>query len=145
MWVIGSFMAVMATIGAPDRIEVTIITPASSTPASALELAAPPNAIASGRLVLSNIGAEGSVLHWGATVSATACAASRPVRWLEIEPTFGSLDSGHSASIAVYASSFAASAGTLRAFLCIRSVGVVVPLIEVPIVLTVEDSAVAEP
>jgi len=140
---IAPLMTVTAAIGAPDRIEVTIDTPATST--STLTLAAPPNAIASGRLALSNPGVHGSVLHWEATASATVCAAPQPVRWLEIEPASGSLEGGHSASVAIYASSFAASTDMRRGFLCIRSDALVEPVVEVPVALAVEGSTVATP
>jgi len=144
MRAIALFMATTAAAGAPEQIQVAV-DPASSTPASTLELAAPLNAIVSGRLVLLNSGAEGSVLHWEAATTATTCAKPQPARWLEIEPTSGSLEGGHSTGIAVYASSFAASTGVRRGFLCIRSGIVAEPLVEVPVALTVEGSIVADP
>jgi hypothetical protein len=145
MRAIASFMATMAAVGAPDRIRVKIDTPAPSATTSTLTLAAPPNAIVSGRLALFNAGAEGNVLHWEAMPSATACATPRPARWLEIEPASGSLEGGHSASMAVYASSFAASTSVRRGFLCIRSEAIVEPLVEVPVALTVEGPAAKGP
>jgi len=137
---LASFVAATAAVGAPDRIEVTIDTPASST--STLTLTAAPNAIVSGRLVLLNPDAGGSVVRWEATASATACVTPQPARWLEIEPASGSLESGHSANMAVYASSFAAGTGMRRGFLCIRSGALVEPLVEVPVALAVKGPAV---
>ncbi|MEP7043510.1 MAG: hypothetical protein ABI843_10640 [Dokdonella sp.] len=147
MFRITSFMVAIFTTGATAHIQVAVDAPASpSAPMrSTVELSTPPNAIVSARLLLFNTGTEGSVLHWEAMTSATGCAAPQPVRWLETEPAFGSLEGGHSTSVSVYASSFAASTGVRRGFLCIRGDTGADPPIEVPVALIVEGSVVAEP
>ena len=139
----GLFVAALAANNAPDRIVVKIEIPAST--ALTVSLAAPPNAIVSGRLALSNAGAEPSLLRWEATTSATSCATPRPARWLEVEPAAGSLAGRQSARVAIYASSFAAGSGMRRGFLCIRSESAAEPVVEVPVTLVVEGSSATEP
>lgn len=145
MCAIAWLLATLADASSTAQLRVTVSAPSASTGAPTLELAAPLNAIASGRLVVLNAGVDGHVRHWEAIVSATACAAPQPVRWLDVAPTFGALAGGESVGVAVYASSFAATTVLRQGFVCIRAEGANAPPLEVPVALTVAGAKTAVP